>query len=492
MPSAASLSDRGQPLSGPGEGHYALFMAIEIERKFLLDEPPEQLEGHAGKRIEQGYVTAGESIELRLRRVEDRRLLTAKLGYGEARFETEISLGINQFDALWPLTEPRRLRKTRHLVPLGDGLEAEVDVYEGTLAGLVVAEVEFDSEQQSRDFRPPAWLGEEVTGDRRYANQSLALDGDPLFNSRQGGKHRDMPSRSYRLKTDEPPAEGLRRIALGRTESALERLDGIEGDELATAIHGARKDLKKLRGLLRLVRGELGEKRFKAENRRYREAGRLLSGSRDAEVKLETLASLRRGSPDLPAAAGTSWAGMLESERDELAAAARADSEGRIAAATREIGKGRRKVPKWPLRTDSWALVAPGLASGYREGRRAMKRVRADPSAANLHEWRKRAKDLWYQLRIVRDAWPELLGATADQAHALTDLLGDHHDLAVLGDDLRSREEIGDRDAFHAAIEKRQDELLGAALGIGRRLYAENPKAFRRRLERYWLAWRGA
>ena len=50
-----------------------------------------------------------------------------------------------------------------------------------TLAGLVVAEVEFGSERQSRDFRPPAWLGEEVTGDRRYANQSLALGGDPLF-----------------------------------------------------------------------------------------------------------------------------------------------------------------------------------------------------------------------------------------------------------------------------------------------------------------------
>ena len=64
-------------------------------------------------------------------------------------------------------------------MPLGDGLEAEVDVFEGDLAGLVTAEVEFGSERQSRDFQPPAWLGKEVTGDRRYANQSLALEGDP-------------------------------------------------------------------------------------------------------------------------------------------------------------------------------------------------------------------------------------------------------------------------------------------------------------------------
>ena len=122
-------------------------------------------------------MSAAGELEVRLRRVEDQRLLTAKLGRGESRVEAEIPLGINQFDALWPLTEPRRLRKSRYLVPLGSGLEAEVDVFEGELAGLVTAEVEFDSEQQSRDFRPPPWLGEEVTGDRRYANQTLAGEG---------------------------------------------------------------------------------------------------------------------------------------------------------------------------------------------------------------------------------------------------------------------------------------------------------------------------
>jgi CHAD domain-containing protein len=120
-----------------------------------------------------------------------------------------------------------------------------------------------------------------------------------------------------------------------------------------------------------------------------------------------------------------------------------------------------------------------------------MKRASADSSDENVHQWRKRAKDLWYQLRIVRDAWPALLGETIDQAHELTDLLGDHHDLAVLADDLRSRGDLDDRGAFEDAIEKRQHELLGAALGIGRRLYAEKPKAFKRRIKRYWRAWRG-
>jgi CHAD domain-containing protein len=301
-----------------------------------------------------------------------------------------------------------------------------------------------------------------------------------------------MSARAYRLETEEEAAAGIRRIALGRTEKALERLEGIEGDGFAVAIHGARKDLKKERSLLRLVRRELGEKRFRAENRRYRDAARLLSGNRDAEVKLETLAGLHRASPGLPAAVVEAWEGMLETERDELAAATRADEEGRIAQACKEIEAGQGKIENWRLRTSSWALVSPGLLRSYRDGREAMKRTLAERSAESVHDWRKRAKDLWYQLRILHDAWPQPLGATVDQAHELTELLGDHNDLAVLARDLPTRTDLGDRDAFDAAIEKRQAELLYAAFAIGQRLYAEKPKAFRRRIKRYWLAWRQA
>lgn len=480
-----------EPLPGARGEHYALVVAAEVERKFLLAEAPDRLRDCASARIEQGYVALAEGVEVRLRRTGDRRLLTVKRGDGEVREEVEVDLGDDRFAALWPLTESRRLRKTRYLVPLGDGLVAEVDVYEDDLQGLVSAEVEFGSEQRSLDFRPPRWLGEEVTGDRRYANRSLALEGLP-FNSGENGKDRSMPSPSYRLKTKEGPAQGIRRIALGRTAKALERLESADGGELALAVHGARKDLKKLRGLLRLVRDELGEKTFRTENRRYRDAGRLLAGSRDAEVKLEILLALQHELGSLPGAAVEQWEGLLETERDELAAALREGSDGRIDQATKAIEAGHDEIPGWSLEADSWALVRPGLTRSYREGRQALKRVLTDPSVENVHEWRKRAKDLWYQLRIVHDAWPELLGETVDQAHRLADLLGDHHDLALLGDDLHSRQDLGERNAFEGAIEQRQDELLDAALELGRRLYAEKPKAFRQRIKAYWLAWREA
>jgi CYTH domain-containing protein len=153
-------------------------MASEIERKFLVGEPP-SLRGCTSVRIEQGYLAIEEGTEVRLRRADEERLLTVKRGHGEVREEVEIALEREQFDALWPLTEPRRIQKTRWLLPLDGGLTVELDVFEGKLEGLVVAELEFDSAAASRSFQPPSWLGEEITGDGRYAGQSLAQKGRP-------------------------------------------------------------------------------------------------------------------------------------------------------------------------------------------------------------------------------------------------------------------------------------------------------------------------
>ena len=299
-----------------------------------------------------------------------------------------------------------------------------------------------------------------------------------------------MASRAYRLQADESADDGLRRIARGRAERASSRLDGAGGDEHAAAIHGARKDLKKLRSLLRLVRRELGEDVFAAESKRYRDAGRLLAGSRDAEVRLQTLVALRvNRESTLPAADTALWESQLEAERDEIVAAAEREA-GQIERARKKIAAGHDRVGSWPLRGDTWKLAEPGLRRGYRDGRRAMKRVRKDSSAENVHRWRKRTKDLWYQLRIVRNAWPQPLDAAIDQAHELADLLGDHHDLAVLREDLASRWGVSGKAAFETAIGQRQQELLATALELGARIYAEKPQAFSRRLEAYWLAWR--
>jgi adenylate cyclase len=153
---------------------------VEIERKFVLPAPPPGLDSREHGRIEQGYVAIDPAgAEVRVRRKGDVRVMTIKAGSGLVRAEEEWPLEPERFDALWPLTEGRRVAKTRYLVPLDDGLTAEVDVYDGTLAGLVTAEVEFESEPDSEAFAPPEWLGTEVTGDKRYANRTLAVSGPP-------------------------------------------------------------------------------------------------------------------------------------------------------------------------------------------------------------------------------------------------------------------------------------------------------------------------
>jgi adenylate cyclase len=153
---------------------------MEIERKFLLTAFPPELSDSPSTAIEQGYLVIGEGgAEARVRRRDGRCTLTVKAGKGVSRAETEIALGADQFEALWPATAGRRVEKTRHEVPLSGGLLAEVDVYAGALEGLVVAEVEFTDLATADGFVAPAWLGAEITDDDGYKNRRLAVDGRP-------------------------------------------------------------------------------------------------------------------------------------------------------------------------------------------------------------------------------------------------------------------------------------------------------------------------
>jgi CHAD domain-containing protein len=297
---------------------------------------------------------------------------------------------------------------------------------------------------------------------------------------------------SYGLHRDEELAEGLRRAAAGRAERALERLRAIAAAEADTAdaVHGTRKDMKKMRTVLRLVRDRLPKRAYREQNRRFRDASRLLSATRDAEVKLGTLGALAEGAGDLPEAAVESWRLILESEREAATNAAR--DEPALAAAAAEIEAGLTAVEAWPLEGDSWGLVGDGLERAYRRGRRAMRAAAAEGGEADFHEWRKRAKDLWYGLRLLEAAWPAVLTPTAEEVHRLSELLGDHHDLAVLREDLHARR-LGKEEsrALEAVIDAREEELAAAAFDLGRRLYAERSKPFARRLRGYWKAWRG-
>jgi len=152
---------------------------IEIERKFLVATPPSGHDRHPSTAIEQGYLAiADDGTEVRIRRRDGAATLTVKGRGGRSRVEEELEIGGERFERLWPLTAGRRIEKRRYEIP-EDGATIELDVYEGDLAGLVVAEIEFGSEEDADAFSGPDWLGREVTDDARYKNQSLARDGAP-------------------------------------------------------------------------------------------------------------------------------------------------------------------------------------------------------------------------------------------------------------------------------------------------------------------------
>jgi adenylate cyclase len=153
---------------------------VEIERKFLIRGLPRGLERSRSTRIVQGYIAIGDDgTEVRIRRRDGAAVLTVKAGAGRTRSEEEIEIDAEHFARLWPLTEGRRVEKTRHLIPAGAGPAIELDVYSGGLTGLMVAEVEFGSEDAADGFEPPEWFGSEVTDDARFKNQTLACEGVP-------------------------------------------------------------------------------------------------------------------------------------------------------------------------------------------------------------------------------------------------------------------------------------------------------------------------
>lgn len=149
-------------------------MGLEIERKFLVAGDYKSL-AVAHERITQGYISSASGRTVRVRIRCDKGYLTIKGPSAEgglARFEWEKEIPVQEAEALMALCEPGVIDKTRWLVPAGDGIHTwEVDEFHGDNEGLVVAEIELRSE--SDEFEKPSWLGEEVTGDRRYYNSML-------------------------------------------------------------------------------------------------------------------------------------------------------------------------------------------------------------------------------------------------------------------------------------------------------------------------------
>jgi CHAD domain-containing protein len=288
---------------------------------------------------------------------------------------------------------------------------------------------------------------------------------------------------AYRLQPDESVPDELRRCAGEQLDRAIDELTTGVADHPVEAVHEARKALKKTRSLLRLGRGALDPDERRRDNAAIRQAGRRLSDARDAEVMLEAIDKLAdRFAGRLPQA-------TFDAIRRHLAPEHHLDS-GLTDQVADELKAVRARVEHASSRATGWKALEPGLRRSYARGRSALEKARSHPTVENLHEWRKRTKDLWYHLRLLGPFAPGIIGGAAKDARKLSRRLGDDHDLAILhaalerdAGDLRV-----DVDAVLELIDHRREQLQAEAIALGQRLYAEPPKAFVERMRRYWKA----
>lgn len=293
---------------------------------------------------------------------------------------------------------------------------------------------------------------------------------------------------AFRLKKTESAGEGLRRVAEEEIDESLELLHRMQGGS-EESVHQLRKNLKRIRALVRLARDAVGERVYKRDNATLRSLGRRLSPVRDAAVRVRTLDALRnKAGATVPALLTRRLAAR---RRASLAKLHRSRTLDGIEAGLHDL---RGRFRDWPRHMDAFAGLEPGMRRVYRQGRRGRRDGLASRDDEDLHEWRKRAKDLRTQVEVLEKLWPKPMRDLAGELHDLTDALGDDHDLADLRRILSRRNGVaggvhGVPDLIEC-IEKRRSKLQRDARELGDRIYSERPKVFTRRVESYWDAWR--
>lgn len=149
-------------------------MSLEIERKFLVKNTSFKNESFSNTKIKQGYLNSNKNRTVRIRTANNNAFITVKgktNNTGTTRFEWEKEIKKLDAEAMLLLCEPGSITKTRFLVKIGTHV-FEVDEFYGENEGLIIAEIELNSENES--FEKPTWLGKEVTGDIKYYNASLS------------------------------------------------------------------------------------------------------------------------------------------------------------------------------------------------------------------------------------------------------------------------------------------------------------------------------
>ncbi|HLG57489.1 MAG TPA: CHAD domain-containing protein [Vicinamibacterales bacterium] len=294
------------------------------------------------------------------------------------------------------------------------------------------------------------------------------------------------------LKPGQPIDEEIRRIADHQFAQAVAALRTVGGAESDDAVHAARRRVKKVRALIRLVRPTLSP-RYRSLNRRLRAVNRLLAPVADGHATVETLerlaAKYRRAlAPQT----------LAEIRRRLLRREAVADEEaslsGAVQTAAALLCKERRALGRWRLDQSGFRAIAPGLGKSVRSSRRAMALALAHPSIEHYHTWRQRVKDQWLHVRLLQARCANGLARDERRLEALDGCLGEYHDCALLQNVLTSDSALDRSDAARCLrlVRRYQRELRAKARTLGRAIHRETPRRFVKRVKRHWRSARRA
>jgi CHAD domain-containing protein len=295
----------------------------------------------------------------------------------------------------------------------------------------------------------------------------------------------------YRIKRKETVRRAVRRIVREQLERAV--VESRERERsLDERVHQVRARLKRARAALRLVCADGLAGRARREDRFMRNVARGLAGSRDATVETETLRGLvQRFGPELPRAAE----GLARMQERVARREASRKVDGQLGTAVDKLRARRREVGHWSVQAGRRA-VERGIRVAYRDARRLARALRVDDPAERFHDWRKTVKRLGYQLRLLRDAAPELWWTLGSAIERLGELLGAAHDLASLRARVAGEPELfgppADRKALLVVVDRESAALHSQARALGAEVFSARPREIAARVDRAWYDWRRA
>lgn len=298
---------------------------------------------------------------------------------------------------------------------------------------------------------------------------------------------------SFRVENNETLSFGLKRIVLELIDNTIFHFAKGNGS-FKEDVHESRKNFKKIRTVIRLIKSSIGNQTFKTENSFYAGSGRVLSDLRDSTVLISTFDKLLKKSElEMSSFDFSLFRNFLIEKHKNISASKHKKSEVMNSLST-DLLLARSRVFDWQISGDSFKIIRKNLRRIYEIGQYEMNAVLNEANKTHVHEWRKRVKDLWYSMRILSNVWPEIMSPLVTLLGKLSDLLGDTNDLFLLKERIISNQSKF-KDDQHTKelinfIDKRIIDLLRESRSIGSKVYSEDSKYFVGRIENYFKIWR--